>query len=227
MPSIEKLHLSMRQILLKCLCSRGNEERIVLAPNCKQRRLRFAEIFLKFRIELYIRGVVEKQVELNFFVAWALEQSRVQRVGLKRDTLGIGDAFGVLPARSTCCQNALPEYGPVFRCGCSPILPDWAPSISQAFFIRVAVLRDDGRDPVGMRHCQTETSGRTVIKDVDCVLIDLESLRERVDRERQSIKGVRIFSFRRHVGESETWQVRRDHAVLVGQARNELTKHKR
>ena len=89
MSGIQELHLSMRQIFLKCLCSRRNEERIVLAPDRKQRRLRFAEIFLEFRIELYVRGIVEKQVELNFFVAWALEQRRIQRVGLRRDTLRI------------------------------------------------------------------------------------------------------------------------------------------
>src|SRR5580693_7888319 len=52
MTGIEELHLRVRQVLSKGLCSRGNEERIVLAPYRKQRRLRPTKIFLEFRIKL-------------------------------------------------------------------------------------------------------------------------------------------------------------------------------
>src|SRR5215472_7035893 len=56
--SIEKLHGCVRVIASEGLCSRRNEERIVLAPDRKQRRRRFAKILLKFRVKLDIRRVV-------------------------------------------------------------------------------------------------------------------------------------------------------------------------
>src|SRR5580658_2621433 len=80
MPGIEKLHLRVRQVFFKSLCSGRNEEGIVLSPDRKQRRFRFTEIILEFRIKLYVRGIIQKQIELNLFAPWPFEQSRIQRV---------------------------------------------------------------------------------------------------------------------------------------------------
>ena len=121
-----------RLSLSKSLCSRGNEERIVLAPNRKQRRFRLAKIFLKFRIELYVRCVIQKQIELNLFVAWAFEQSRVQCVRLRREhSPGLATPCGVLPARSARSQNALAEYVPIFGRGCMPSIFGSDPKLHQ------------------------------------------------------------------------------------------------
>src|SRR5580658_9049181 len=57
---IEELHLRVRQVFLKGLCSRGNEERIVLAPDGKQRRFGPAEIFLEFWVKLHVRRIIQK-----------------------------------------------------------------------------------------------------------------------------------------------------------------------
>src|SRR5215510_10027520 len=72
MTGIEELDLCVRQVFSKSFGSRRNEKRIILAPDRKQWRLRLAKIFLKFRIERYIRCVIEKQVELNTLVAWTI-----------------------------------------------------------------------------------------------------------------------------------------------------------
>src|ERR1700689_2686428 len=101
MSCIKEFDLRVRQVFSKGLWSGGNEERIVLAPDRKQRRFGFAEIFLKFGIELYVRCVIQKQIELNLFVPWPFEQSRNQRVWLRRNSLRIRYALRVLPARST------------------------------------------------------------------------------------------------------------------------------
>src|SRR5580700_12315245 len=71
---IEELHLRVRQVLLKGLGSGGNEERIVFAPDREQRRCGPAKIFLEFRIKLYVRRIIQKQIELNLFVSWPFEQ---------------------------------------------------------------------------------------------------------------------------------------------------------
>jgi hypothetical protein len=54
MSAIEELDLCVRQVFTKRLCSRGNENGIILAPDRKQRWLRSAKIFLKLGIELHI-----------------------------------------------------------------------------------------------------------------------------------------------------------------------------
>ena len=54
MSGIKELNLRVRYVFPKSLGSCGNEKRIILAPDRKQRRLRFSEIFLKFRIKLHI-----------------------------------------------------------------------------------------------------------------------------------------------------------------------------
>src|SRR5215813_881041 len=70
MSCIEELDHRVGQVFSKCLGSRRNEERIILAPNRKQWRLRLTKILLKFRIERYVRCVIEKEIQLNFFVQW-------------------------------------------------------------------------------------------------------------------------------------------------------------
>src|SRR5580693_7426642 len=64
MSCVKELNPGVRQVLAKRLCSRGDEEGIVLAPDRKQGRPRFAEIFLELRIELHVRCIIEKQIEL-------------------------------------------------------------------------------------------------------------------------------------------------------------------
>src|SRR5580692_9351031 len=59
-PGIEELHLRAWQVLSKRFCSRRDEEGIVLAPDRKQTRLRFAKIFLEFRIKLHVRRIIQE-----------------------------------------------------------------------------------------------------------------------------------------------------------------------
>src|ERR1700683_1776848 len=100
MAGIEELNFRARYVLPERFRSGGNEKRIVLAPDGEQRGLRFAEIFLEFRIQLHVRCIIQKQIELKLYVPWALQQSPVQRVGFRRNGLWIRYAVGVLPARS-------------------------------------------------------------------------------------------------------------------------------
>src|SRR5262245_56198020 len=62
MSSVKELNFRVRYVLPESFSSRRNEKRIVFAPDRKQRWFRLAEIFLEFRIELYVRRIVEKQI---------------------------------------------------------------------------------------------------------------------------------------------------------------------
>src|SRR5215472_4307759 len=152
MSGIEELNLGARYIFPKRFRSWGNEERIVLAPDRKQRRFRFTEIFLKFRIQPHVRRIIQKQIELNLFVPRTFEEGRIQRVRLGRNTFRMRYAVGVLPARSSSCQNALTKYVAIPCRGFSPVLSDWTPSIAKAFFVRVSILTDECCDAVGLSH---------------------------------------------------------------------------
>jgi hypothetical protein len=105
--SIQEFHCRIRIVASEGFCSRGNEKRIVFAPDRKKWRLRFAKILLKFRVKIHIRCVIQKQVELNLFVSRTFQQGSVQRVRLRRNALWIFCAMRVLPARSFQCQNIL------------------------------------------------------------------------------------------------------------------------
>src|SRR5215510_217827 len=59
MSSVKELNLCARYVLPESFSSCRNEKRIVFAPNRKQRWFRLAEIFLEFRIELYVRRIVQ------------------------------------------------------------------------------------------------------------------------------------------------------------------------
>src|SRR5256884_9829876 len=112
------------------------------------------------------------------------------------------------PPRST-----LFPYTTLFRS-----LSDRTPSVTKTFFVCVPVLRNNRRNPVRVSHRQTEAGWGAIVEHVDCIAVELECLREGVDRQRQSVEGVRIVLFRRDLGESETRTIRRDHAPIIGQA---------
>src|SRR5579872_714155 len=225
MSGIEELHLRVRQVFSKCLCSRRNKKGIVLAPNRKQTRLQLTKIFVELRIEPQVRRVIQKEIELNVFVPRPFEQSRIQRVRFWRNNLRICDAVGVLPARSTSRQNALAEYLSVFFRRCRPVLSYWCPRFTKAFFVGVSVLRNDGCNALRVCHRQAEADRRAIVEHIDRVTVDLDCPCEGFDRERQSIEGIRILPFRRNFRESETRKVGCDHAVVIRQPSDEFAEH--
>src|SRR5271156_1660178 len=185
MPGVKKLNLRSGYVLPKGFGSRWQEEWVVLAPDREQGRLRFAEIFLEFRVQLDVRRVIQKQIELNLFVPRAFEQRRIQSVRLRRNTLRIRYAVGVLPARSARRQNTLAEDVSIFWSGRGPIFADGSPGIAKPFFVRVPILRNNRRDPLGMGHRQPEPGRRAVVEHVNCVTVEFQSSREGLDRQSQ------------------------------------------
>src|SRR5215510_9914488 len=86
---IEELNRSVREVFPKCLCAWRDEEGVVLAPDGEEGWVRLAEVLVKPRIQLHIRGVVEEQIQLDLFVARPLEESSVQGVRFRCHSLRI------------------------------------------------------------------------------------------------------------------------------------------
>ena len=100
-------------------------------------------------------------------------------------------------------------------------------SLGSGLLIGVAVLRDDGRDPLGMRQRQAEPHGRAVIEDVNRVAFEADSLCEGVDDLGQVLKRVAEPLAVGCIREAESREVGCDHMVTLGQGRNEVTEHVR
>lgn len=83
MPGVQELNLGIGNIASVSLGTGRDKERVVLSPYRKQRRATRAEVFLELRIERDVAGVVQKQIELNLFVARARQESGIQLVGFR------------------------------------------------------------------------------------------------------------------------------------------------
>ena len=64
-PRVEQVHFGIGDIPPECRSARRQEERVVLAPNSKERRLKLAEVFLELRVELDVAGIVQEEIELE------------------------------------------------------------------------------------------------------------------------------------------------------------------
>src|SRR5215470_14445987 len=139
-PAVQKLDNRIGIIPTVGLRSGREKERIMPAPNGEQRRLGVAEVFLKNWIEGEVRSIIEKEIELNVFIAGALQQSSVQRIGFRRDHLRISNSMRVLPASAFKGQQGVPDDLAVLGGWLSPIAPNRIPGIAQAIFVRIPVL---------------------------------------------------------------------------------------
>ena len=166
MPGVQELNLGIGNIASVSLRAGRHKERVILSPHCKQRRPARTEIFLEFRIEGDIAGIVQEQIELNLFVAGTCQESGIQLVCFGRNQRFILDAIRILRLRSLRCEKCTQRQAILFR-RLLPVFLDRIPTLAETFFIRVAVLRDDRGDSLGVRKSQTKADGSAIIENVD------------------------------------------------------------
>src|ERR1700722_17983310 len=87
----------------------------------------------------------------------------------------------------------------------APVLLYGLPGIAQALLIGIAVLRHDGGQTLGSRHCQPEARWRTVVEHVKGVAREMESLGKGKDRPGQGIECVDIAALARDLSKTEAW----------------------
>jgi hypothetical protein len=71
-----------------------------------------------------------------------------------------------------------------------PVGPDRRPAIAQAFLIGIAVLRDDGRDPLGMADGEPEPRRRAIIENVNGKAIKADDFGETFNHAGDIVEGV-------------------------------------
>src|SRR6516162_2202956 len=174
------MHLGARVVAFERFRARRQEERIAVAPDSERWWLGAAKVFLEFGIEGHVAGIIQKEVELNLIIARPSQQSGVKCVGFGRNQRGIRDAVEIL-GLGRLGREEFAQGCTVLRSWLLPVFLDWIPALAQTFFISVAVLRNDGGDPLGMRQCEPKPYRSSIVEDVDRVSINTDGLCEPVD----------------------------------------------
>ncbi|RYE28191.1 MAG: DMT family transporter [Hyphomicrobiales bacterium] len=104
--AVDEANVSLRHVALEGFGARGNEERIVLAPDRLHRRLMLAQVGLDGVVERDVGLVIEQQVELDFVVAGTRQIEIVEVAAVGRDLARIVDAVSVLEERRLGRQQA-------------------------------------------------------------------------------------------------------------------------
>src|SRR5262249_57948007 len=221
---IEEADDRTRNIALKGLSTRRKKERIILAPYRQERRLVRAEVFLERGIQRDIALVVTEEVELNFISAGARQIEVVEILTIRRHHRFVRYPVRVLPARRLRSEECAERLS-VRRRRVLPVRPDRTPAIAETFLIGVAILRDDGRDPLGVADGEPAACRRAVVKDIDREAAEADNLFEALDHASDVVERVAEFFSRRHVGLTEPGKVRRDDMKSVGEQRDQVAEH--
>src|SRR5579872_3943439 len=134
--------------------------------------------------------------------------------------------MNVLPLGGCGCKK-IAQRGTILGCWFLPVFLNWVPSFTESFLVSVPILRDDGRNPFGMRQRQSKSNRCAVIKDIDRVTIEANSVCEAVDNLGQVLESVNKGFVVGGVGKTEAQKIWRYYAVAIRERRNEIPEHVR
>src|SRR5262245_17257509 len=225
---VEQVELDRLEVALVRLGPGRRKDLVVGAPHNQHRRLVLPEIVLPLRVERRVTPVAQKQVELDLVVVLAIQQILVSGPAVRRDELGTRDAVGVLPAGGLDVEEGL-QCGPLLQAGrVLPVRLEGLPEVVvQSLVVGVAVLHHDGGDAVRVAGREPVADRRAVILHVEGVLRQAEYRGELLDDGGEVIEGVSELVPRRHRAVAEAGVVGGEHAVAVGQGRDQVAEHLR
>ena len=171
---VEEANKRTRIVPLERLGARRQKEGIVLAPHRQERRLVGPEILLEGRIERDVALVVTEQVELHIIGTGTCQIEVVEILTIWRHHRLVGYAVSVLPPGCLRREEGAERVSVLLR-GVLPVGSDRTPTLAETFFVGVAVLRDNGSDPLRMADGEPEACRRAVVKDVHCKPVEADA----------------------------------------------------
>src|SRR5258706_12749004 len=102
-----------------------------------------------------------------------------------------------------------------------PILPYTFPLGPQPLPRGIGILDDESLHPLRMRRNDAEADRPAIVMKVEGALVDLELLKEVVDRPGQVVKGICVRRWRRRVALTESWEIRCYQMIMCGEQGNE------
>src|SRR5262249_9819065 len=97
--------------------------------------------------------------------------------------------------------------------------------VAEAFDIRIAILRDDGGDALGVPQREPETRRGAIVEDIDGEAAKSDHFSEAVDSPGDVVEGVVELGPLRHVRLAKPGQIGRNDMKLLGELRNEFAEH--
>src|SRR5258708_27274033 len=213
-----------RIVALERLGAWRHKERIVLAPYRQKRRLVSPEVFLERRIQCDVALVIAEEIELHFIRTGTGQIEVVEVLTIRRHDRLVRYAVRVLPAGCLRSEEGAERLSVRLR-RVLPIRPDRSPALAETFLVGIAVLRDDGGDPLGAADSEPEARRRTIVKDIDREAAEADDFGKAFDHTGNVVQRVTEFLPRRHVGLTETRKVGCDDMKSVGAARDQVTDH--
>src|SRR5579859_665049 len=128
---VKEMNFSGWKVALEGLGAGGEEERIIPAPNRKERWFGSAEEFLEFGIQLDVLGVIEEEIELCLVGTGPGEIKVIERAAIRRDEGFIGHAVHVLQFGCLRGQHGA-EGIAIGLGGLLPVSADGVPAITEA-----------------------------------------------------------------------------------------------
>src|SRR5262245_25793306 len=221
---VEEADNRTRIVALESLGPRRHKERVIFAPHRQKRRLVSAEVVLECRIQCNVAFVVAEEVKL-YYVRTGTSQIKVIKVlAVRRHHRRVRYAVGVLPTGCLRREESMERLS-VRRRRVLPVGFNGSPALAETFVVCIAVLRDDGRDALGVADSEPETYWRTVVKDVGRKPIEADDLCKTLDHTGDVVERVTEFLPRRHVGLTKSGKVRRDDMKSVGEQWDQVAEH--
>lgn len=110
--------------------------------------------------------------------------------------------------------------------GMAPVTTDRRPGVAEAFFIRIAVLRDDRSDTFWACHREAKTGGRTVVENIESITLQVQGVGESEESFGERVEGVFVVTLGGNIRETEARQIRRDDVITVGEAGDQFAELK-
>src|SRR5215469_11039950 len=139
---VQKVFLKVLEITTVGSSSFRWEDKIVLSPRNKRRRLVIAEEILEFRVQWDIGAVVVEEVHLDVPVTGSVEPDLVERPGCRVKQGQVAHAILVLPARRLELNEEM-EARAIFGCGVFPVRLDRIPEFQQPLVVCISVLHNE------------------------------------------------------------------------------------
>src|SRR5262245_56252339 len=98
MPGVEKLNLGLGQVAFVSLRPRGQEERVIAAPDRQKRRPMLSEVGLEIGVKSDVARVIEEEIELSLIGTRSSHIVRIEVATVVRHERCVADTMCILPA---------------------------------------------------------------------------------------------------------------------------------
>ena len=149
-----------------------------------------AEVRLPGRVQGRVGAVGEEELHLYGVIAGPVHQGLVHGPGIGRHVFHVAHAVGVLPVRGLLGEQKAQLADGFWVLLVFPVGLEGNPEIFQAFIIGIAVLNQQGLNPIRVLGRNAEAHRSPVVHHVHAELLEVQHLQKAFHDVRQVVEGV-------------------------------------